>query len=94
MTDKPEVARTNEELADMLDNVRRGLSKATRRAAARRLRELDGERIEGCEVVHASWNNYGCLELLIRLPQGPVGHEVKVTDPATLILNPQEPESE
>ncbi len=48
---------------------------------------FDGERIKGCEVVHASWNNYGCLELLIRLPQGPVGHEVKVADYTTLILH-------
>ena len=77
------------ELGESLSQEGMGRLKNDLEEACRHLRE-QGERVEGCEVACVTWNKYGCLELLIRLPQGPVGHEVKVTDLATLILNPQE----
>ena len=80
MTDKLEVERTNEELAEQLSMYanHQGLDDDHPvRRSAQRLREMpDGERIEGWSDGH-SWSKLQ--------PQ-------RLWFPATLILNPQEPE--
>ena len=109
MSDKPEVERTNEELAamreyneapaDALEGVPEMFHTAIHyayrcgRTAAnqRRRRELDGERIEGCEVLERQYGTTG-YEVTLVFPEKegmPESWRYGDPGPVTLTLNPK-----
>ena len=86
--------RTNEELADVLDRIHVPVSHKAGNAlkeAARRLREMDGERIEGCQIGSAftRGDDYA-FSVTVKLPPGGSLHKM-LLQRCTLVLHPPEP---